>query len=62
MFGAVKLTKNAGHDKYSYSGCGIGLDSRSVLLFQGFDWGKIIVSFGVDNSSSVYIDNKTTIY
>ena len=29
LFGAVKLTKNADPDKYSYSGYGIGLDFRS---------------------------------
>ena len=26
--GSVKLTKNADPDKYKYSGCGIGFDSR----------------------------------
>ena len=29
LFGSVKLTKNAGLDKYKYSGYGIGFDSRS---------------------------------
>ena len=28
LFGAVKSTKNAGSDKYKYSGYGIGFDSR----------------------------------
>ena len=28
LFGAVKLTKNADPDKYSYSGYHIGFDSR----------------------------------
>ena len=31
LFGAVKLTKNADPDKYSYSRYGIGLDSRSLF-------------------------------
>ena len=29
----------------------------SLFLNPGFDWGKNIVIFGVDNSSSVHIDN-----
>ena len=28
LFGAVKSIENADPDKYSYSGCGIGFDSR----------------------------------
>ena len=28
LFGGVKLTKNADPDKYSYSGFGIGFDTR----------------------------------
>ena len=32
-FGAVKLTKNVYPNKYSYSGCGIGFDSRSYFQF-----------------------------
>ena len=27
LFGAPKLTKNAGFDKYRYSGCGIEFDA-----------------------------------
>ena len=33
LFGNVKITKNADPNKYSYSGYGIGFDSRS-LFFQ----------------------------
>ena len=33
LFGSVKLTENADPDKYKYSGCGIGFDSRSKFLF-----------------------------
>ena len=28
LFGNVRIPKNVDHDKYSYSGCGIGYDSR----------------------------------
>ena len=58
LFGVVQLTKNTDPDKYSYSGYGIGFDSRSHFSAPNFNWGKNIVIFGVANSSSVHIDNK----
>ena len=58
MFRAVKLTKNADPNKYSYSRYGIGFDSRSLFAFPGIHWGKNVVIFGVGNSSSMHIDNK----
>ena len=61
LFGAVKLTTNTDPDKYSYSGYGIGLDSRSLFSFPNLDWHKNDVIFGVDNSSSVHIDDKKMI-
>ena len=33
LSGSVKLTKNADPDKYKYSGCNIGFDSRLELSF-----------------------------
>ena len=38
LFEAVKLTKYADLDKYSYSGYCIGLDSRSLFLISNFDF------------------------
>ena len=35
-----------------------GFDSPSLSSYPGFDWGKNVVFFGVDNSSTVHIDNK----
>ena len=35
-----------------------GFDSRSLFSFSNFDCGKRVVIFGIDNSSSVHIDNK----
>ena len=58
LFGAVKFTKNAVPDKYSYSRYSIGFDSRSHFLYRGFHWGKNFVFFGVDNSSWAHTDNK----
>ena len=56
MSGAVKLSKNADHDKYEYSGYGIGFDADSDFSINGA-WDKN-VEFGVDNSLSVYTDNR----
>ena len=36
LFGAVKLTKNAAPDKFSYSGYGVGFYSHSVFSFPSF--------------------------
>ena len=58
LFGDVKIIKSADPDKYSYSGHGIGFDSRSYFSIRNFDWGKNVVIFEVDMSSSVLIDNK----
>ena len=38
LFGALKLTNNANLNKYSYSGYGIGFDSRSLFSIPNFDW------------------------
>ena len=58
LIGSVKITKNADTDKYPHSGCGVEFDSWSLFSIPSFDWGKNIVIFGVDTSSSVHIDNK----
>ena len=51
LFGAVKLTKNADPDKYSYSGYNIGFVSRSHVSILN-TCGKNVIIFGVDNSLS----------
>ena len=33
LFASLKLTKNADPDKYKYSACGVGIDSRLEFLF-----------------------------
>ena len=58
LFGSVKLTKNADLDKYKYTGYSIGLDSCSEFLFTDGSYGKNIIIFGVDMSSSVHVDCK----
>ena len=46
LFGAVSLTKHVDIDQYKYSGYGIG-------------FGRNLVIFGADMSSSVHANNKT---
>ena len=58
LFGAVTLTKNADIDEYAYSAYGIGFDRRSIFSFPGGGFGQNILIFGVDMSSSPYINNK----
>ena len=45
MFGFVKLTKNADPDKYSYSGYGIGFDTRGYHSLPGGSVGKNLIFF-----------------
>lgn len=58
------LTKNAGTDKYSHFGWyGIGFDTHGTFSFSvdsGF--GKNVVIFGVDTSSSICADNRKKRY
>ena len=58
MFGTVKLTKNADPYKYEYSCYDIEFDARSQFSLPGGTWSKNVIIFGVDNSSSVLVDNK----
>ena len=53
MFDAVTLTTNADIDKY-----GVGFDRRSSFSFPGDAFGRNVIIFGVDMSSSEHIDNK----
>ena len=57
LFGAIKLTKNADIDKYKYSGYGTGFYRRGTFSVPG-GYGKNLIIFGVDMSSSVDVDNK----
>ena len=54
LFGSVKLTKNADIDKYKYTGYGKGFDFHSEVLFTDESYGKSVIIFGADMSSSVH--------
>ena len=57
MFGAVKLTKDVDVDLYKYSGYGIGFDRKGFCSIDD-EIGRNVIIFGVDMSSSLFIDNK----
>ena len=56
LLGAVSLTKNADFDKYKYSGYGIGFDRKGKFSV-GNGFARICILFGVDMSSSVYVNS-----
>ena len=56
LLGDVELTKNTDPDKYKYSG--YAFDLRSEFTLSDGSMGKNVITFGVDMSSSVHIDNK----
>ena len=43
LFGSVKLTKHRDPDKYSYSGYGIGSDSRSLFYIRVLIWVEMLL-------------------
>ena len=58
LFGAVTLTKNAEIDKYKYSGYGIRFDRHGSFSSPSIGFGRNVIVFGVDMSSSTKIDNR----
>ena len=58
LFESVKLTKNADLDKYKYTGYGIGFDSHSEFSLPDGNYGKNVIFFGADMSSSMHVHNK----
>ena len=59
LFGVVKLTKNVDIDKYKYFGHGIGFDSTGSFSHPSGGYGKDVIIFGADMSSSAHANNKT---
>ena len=58
LLGSVKLTKNTDLDIYKYSRYSMGFDSRSEFSFTEGSFGKNVLIFGADMSSSVHVNNK----
>ena len=61
LLGGVKLTSSLDPEKYSYSGYGISFNVRGTFLLPNGGFGKNVVIFGADMSSSVHFDNKKEI-
>ena len=57
LFGTVKLVRNADKSKFTYNGQGIVFDGEGSWSF-GNVFARIVVIFGVDNSSSSHTDNR----
>ena len=57
LVGAARLTKNAGIDKYKYSGYGIRFDKHGCFSHFSGGTGRNVIIFGVDMSLSTKIDN-----
>ena len=60
LFSKVTLTTNTDIDRYGYSSYGAGFDRRSSFSFPSARFGRYVLIFGVDMSSSAHIDNKKT--
>ena len=52
------MPKHAGIDQYKYSGYGIGFDRKGEFSFDSNGFGRNVIFFGVDMSSSVHANNK----
>ena len=52
------MTKNAGIEKYGYSGYGIRFDRKAVFSVPSGGLGQNVIIFGVDMGFSGHIDNK----
>ena len=61
MFGAISLTKHADIDQYKYSGYGIGFDRKGEFSFGSNGFGRNVIIFGADMTSSVHANNNKNI-
>ena len=58
LFGAVRHVKNADKSKYKYSGYGIGFNNHGTFSMSDGSFGKSVIIFDADMSSSGHIDDK----
>ena len=54
--GSVKFTVKVESDNYAYNYYGIGLNLLSQFSLPGGSSAKNVITFGVENTSSVHID------
>ena len=58
----MKLTKNAGRDKYGCSGYDVGFDAYSQFSWADDSWGKQFIILWDNNSFSVHVSKKEICY
>ena len=56
------MTKNADVSKYKYSGYAIGFDGKGAFSDPSGRFGNNAIIFGVDQSSSVHVENMKKIF
>ena len=61
LFGAVKLVNKTEIDKYQYSGSDIGFDMKGIFSFPTGEFGKNVLIFVLDMSSSAHVNKKKDI-
>ena len=59
LFEALSLTKHVDIDQYKYSGYGIGFDRKGEFSFGSIGFGRNVIIFGADMSTSVQAKNRT---
>ena len=59
LFGAVSLTKHVDINQYKYSGYGIGYDRKGEFSFGSNRFGRNVIIFWADISSSIHAINRT---
>ena len=59
LFGGVSLTKHVDINQYKYSGYGIGFDRKGEFSFGSNGFGRNVIIFRADMSSSVHANKKT---
>ena len=57
LLGATSIAKNSDKERYVYRGYGITFDSTGSWSFN-YETARNGIFFGVDNSSSSYVDNR----
>ena len=58
LFGAARLVRNTGIDKYKYSGYDIGFGMKGIFGFSATGFARNVVIFEVHRNSSPHIDSK----
>ena len=59
FFRTVSLIKHGDIDQYKYSGYGIRFDRKGEFSFGSNGFGKNVIIFGVDMTSSIHVNNRT---